>query len=136
MCGKEKWRRLDENEAMQEGARTGQRPKQTKGERGVFLVGGAGGENVLVQECGTAVSTVESVSFKKQASQVVMVVKNPPANADRHKRPEFDPWVGKIPWRREWLSTPVSLPGESRDRGAWWATVHGVSKSWTQLSVT
>ena len=24
----------------------------------------------------------------------------------------FDPWVGKIPWRREWLPTPVSMPGE------------------------
>ena len=22
-------------------------------------------------------------------------------------------WVGKIPWRREWLPTPVFLPGES-----------------------
>ena len=22
-----------------------------------------------------------------------------------------DPWVGKIPWRREWLQTPVFLPG-------------------------
>ena len=25
----------------------------------------------------------------------------------------FDPWVGKIPWRRKWQSTPVFLPGES-----------------------
>ena len=24
----------------------------------------------------------------------------------------FDPWVGKIPWRREWLPTPVFLPEE------------------------
>ena len=24
-----------------------------------------------------------------------------------------NPWVGKIPWRREWLTTPVFLPGES-----------------------
>ena len=24
----------------------------------------------------------------------------------------FDPWVGKIPWRREWLPTPVFLTGE------------------------
>ena len=24
----------------------------------------------------------------------------------------FDPWVGKIPRRREWLPTPVFLPGE------------------------
>ena len=23
------------------------------------------------------------------------------------------PWVGKNPWRREWLPTPLSLPGES-----------------------
>ena len=28
-------------------------------------------------------------------------------------RPGFDPWVGKIPWRRAWKSTPVFLPGES-----------------------
>ena len=25
----------------------------------------------------------------------------------------FDPWVGKIPWRRAWKPTPVFLPGES-----------------------
>ena len=31
----------------------------------------------------------------------------------RQKRPGFDPWVGKIPWRRKWQPTPVSLPGES-----------------------
>jgi len=24
----------------------------------------------------------------------------------------FNPWVGKIPWRREWLPTPVFLPGK------------------------
>ena len=28
------------------------------------------------------------------------------------RRPGFDPWLGKIPWRREWLPTPVFLPGE------------------------
>ena len=27
-------------------------------------------------------------------------------------RPGFNPWVGKIPWRREQLPTPVFLPGE------------------------
>ena len=27
-------------------------------------------------------------------------------------RPGFDPWVMKIPWRRERLPTPVFLPGE------------------------
>ena len=28
------------------------------------------------------------------------------------ERPGFNPWVGKIPWRRERLPTPVFLPGE------------------------
>ena len=28
------------------------------------------------------------------------------------RRPRFSPWVGKITWRREWLPTPVFLPGE------------------------
>ena len=28
-------------------------------------------------------------------------------------RPGFDPWVSKIPWRREWQLTPVFLPGKS-----------------------
>ena len=27
---------------------------------------------------------------------------------------QFDPWVGKIPWRRRWQPTPVFLPGKSR----------------------
>ena len=29
------------------------------------------------------------------------------------RRPQFDSWVGKIPWRRERLPTPVFWPGES-----------------------
>ena len=28
----------------------------------------------------------------------------------RHKRGRFEPWVGKIPWRRKWQPTSVSLP--------------------------
>ena len=49
----------------------------------------------------------------------------------RCKRRGFDPWVGKIPWRRKWQPTAVLLPGKSHDRGAWRATVR---KRWTQLS--
>ena len=29
------------------------------------------------------------------------------------RRPEFDPWVGKISWRRAWQPPPAFLPGES-----------------------
>ena len=46
------------------------------------------------------------------ASQVALVVKNPPAEAG-DERLGFDPWVRKIPWRRAWQPTPVFLPGES-----------------------
>ena len=30
------------------------------------------------------------------------------------ERPRFDPWMGKIPWRRKWQRTPVFLPGKSQ----------------------
>ena len=36
--------------------------------------------------------------------------------------------------RRKWQPTPVFLPGESRDSGAWWAAVYGVTQSRTRLS--
>ena len=39
-----------------------------------------------------------------------------------------------IPWRRKWQPTPVFLPENPMDGGAWQATVHGVTKSQTQLS--
>ena len=29
------------------------------------------------------------------------------------RRLGFDPWVGKIPWRKKWQPTPVFLPGKS-----------------------
>ena len=41
------------------------------------------------------------------------------------------PWVGKIPWRREWLPTPVFLSGDFKDREVWWVTDHETTKSWT-----
>ena len=46
------------------------------------------------------------------------------------KRPGFDPSVGKIPWRRERLATPVFWPREFH--GLY--IVHGVAKSQIGLS--
>ena len=51
----------------------------------------------------------------------------------RRRTCEIDPWVEKIPWRKKWQPTPVFLKCPM-DRGAWWATVHGVTKSQTRLS--
>ena len=47
-----------------------------------------------------------------QVSQVALVVKNLPLSAG-DIRDGFSPWVGKIPLRRKWQPTPVSLPRES-----------------------
>ena len=47
----------------------------------------------------------------------------------QQRRPRFNPWVRKIPWRSKWQPTLVFLPGKSHgQRGAWWATVHGVTR--------
>ena len=51
----------------------------------------------------------------------------------QHKTPGFDPWIGKIPWRREWLPILVSMEN-SMDRGAWSVIIHGGAKSWTLVS--
>ena len=52
----------------------------------------------------------------------------------QHRRQGFDPWVGKIPWRRKWQPTPVFLPRKSHGQRTWRAAARGVTKSWTQLS--
>ena len=46
---------------------------------------------------------------RPKASLVTQMVKN----LVQCRRPGFDPWLRKIPWRREWLRTPVFSPGKS-----------------------
>ena len=47
---------------------------------------------------------------RRRVSLVVQTVKN---SLPQCGRPEFDPWVGKMFWRRAWQPTLVFLPGES-----------------------
>ena len=56
---------------------------------------------------------------------MAQVVKNLPVR----QKTQFDPWVGKIPWRKEWLPTPVFLPEE-----LWTQGPGRVAKSQTPLS--
>ena len=56
------------------------------------------------------------------ASLVALMVKNLPAMQKT--------WVGNIPWR---IPLQYSCLEKPMDRGAWWATAHGVAKSWTRL---
>ena len=50
------------------------------------------------------------------------------------RRLRFSLWDGKIPWRRDWLTTPAFLPREFHGKRSLVGTVHGVTKSRTQLS--
>ena len=53
-------------------------------------------------------------------------------------RPEFDPWVGKILWRRKWLPTPILLPEKSHGQRSLVGSIswgHRVGHDWvTSLS--
>ena len=49
----------------------------------------------------------------------------------QYRRRGFDLWLGKISWRRKWQSTPVFLPENLKDRGAWRTTVPRVTESQT-----
>ena len=79
----------------------------------------------------SSLSVEFSISLRPRASLVVQRVKNLPAATWEM---QVRSWDRMIPWRRAWQPTPVLLPGEFMDRGAWRATVHGVTESQTQLS--
>ena len=57
----------------------------------------------------------------------------PPWLSLRCRRPRFDPWVGKIPWRRERLPTPVFWPREGLENSMD-CVVRGFTKSRAQRS--
>ena len=69
---------------------------------------GAGSSSLCDFSGGTATLSLSSPVSKMEtgASLVVYMVKKSPATR------QLDPWVGKIPWRREWLPTPLFLPEE------------------------
>ena len=50
------------------------------------------------------------------------------------RRPRFDPWVGKIPWRRERLPTPAFWPGEFHGLYSQWG--HKESNTMEPLSLS
>jgi len=49
---------------------------------------------------------------------MVLVVKNPPANAGDTRDVGSIPWVGKIPWRRKWEPSQYFCLENSMDKGA------------------
>ena len=66
-------------------------------------------------------------------SQVVLVVKNPPAYAGHIRDEGLIPKLGRSPGGGHRNPLQYSRLENPMDRGAWWATVHAVKQSWTRL---
>ena len=64
------------------------------------------------------------------ASQVALVVKNPPANAADIRDVGSILGFRRSPGRRAWQATPIFFLDNPIDRGAQWATVHRITNSW------
>ena len=54
----------------------------------------------------------ESQSKQRINSKVSNILGFPGGQCKRRRKHRFDPWVGKISWRRKWQPTPVFLPGK------------------------
>ena len=61
------------------------------------------------------------------------MVKNPPANAGDARDRGLIPGLGRSPAGGNGNPLQYSSLENPMGRGAWWATVHGVAKGWTQL---
>ena len=71
--------------------------------------------------------------FQLGASQVKLVVKNPAANAGGIRDADSAPGSGRFPGRGHGNPLQHSCLENPMGRGAWWATLHRVSKSRTWL---
>ena len=66
-----------------------------------------------------------------RCSQVVLVVKSPPANAGDARDTGSTPGSGRSPGAGNGNPLQYSCLENSMNRTAWQATVHGVARSWT-----
>ena len=86
-----------------------------------------------LRQYGCSISSTHSRLCVCGVSQVVLMVKNPPANTGDFRDLGSIPGLGRSP--REGNGNPLqySCMENPMDRGAWWAADHRVTKSWTPL---
>ena len=76
-----------------------------------------------MQEIGVPVLSQETpleIDYPLQYSWASLVAQLVKKICLQHRRPGFDPWVGKIPWRRKRLATLIFCPRE----------LHGQYRPW------
>ena len=76
-------------------------------------------------------STEEGIDYLLQCSWTSLILQICP----QCRRPGFNPWVGKIPWRRERLPTPVFWPGEFHGLYSPWGHKESDMTEWLSLSL-
>ena len=64
---------------------------------------------------------------------MALLVKNQPASAVEKRDAVLIPGLGRSPGEGNGNPLQYSCLDNSMDRGAWWAAVHGVAKSWRRL---
>ena len=108
------------------------RPSPTAKNLSWDFPGGPVIKNPYSQRRGIGVQSLgeELRSLMPRPSQVALVIKN---QSRRCKRWGFDPWMGRIPRRKNGKPLQDSCLENSMDTGAWQAAVHGVRKSRTKL---
>ena len=79
---------------------------------------------------------LEKLKLKLLMTQVALVVKNPPADAGDVRDTGSIPGSGRSPGGEHGSPLQYSCLENPMDRGAWQATVHGVTKSraWTEVT--
>ena len=97
-----------------------------------------GGSSPCFTDWGTEVATEELRCSRwrdlPQASQVALVVKNPPANAGNITDASLIPGLGRSLGGGDGNPLQYSCLENPKNRGAWWATVYRIVKSRTLLS--
>ena len=77
------------------------------------------------------VMNTDNFSEGSQASQVLLVVKNPPVNAGDVRDADSVPGLGRAPGGGHSNSFQYSCLENPMDRGAWWAAIYRVIKCQT-----
>ena len=68
-----------------------------------------------------------------RVSQVTLMLKNLPANAGDVRDSDSIPGSGRFPGGEHGNALQYSCLENPMDRGAWWAILHRITKSWTRL---
>ena len=107
------------------------------GEPGWAAIYGVAQSRTQLKQRSSSIHRVLVIEFinltSKRQSQVVLVVKNPPANAGDIRNTGSIPGSGRSPGEGNDNPLQYSCLESPMGREAWWATVHGVTKSWTRL---